>query len=130
DESSKYRITSFFDALNRDKLEQGKDLFYKMSRKPEGYIKKILKEDSSYSSPYEIDVKGFESPLEIAMAIDYQNYLQNDILIKVDRATMAYSLEGREPFLDHRIVEFAAQLPISYKYDGITSKRILKDIVH
>jgi asparagine synthase (glutamine-hydrolysing) len=64
------------------------------------------------------------------MAVDYKTYLPNDILTKVDRATMSVSLEGREPLLDHRILEFAAQLPLSYKYDGITTKRILKDITH
>lgn len=130
DEFSKYRVATFFDSLNKDELEQGRSLFHKMSRKPGGYINKMLKHGCSYASPYNIDFKGFKAPLEIAMAIDYQNYLQNDILTKVDRATMAYSLEGREPFLDHRIVEFAAQLPLSYKFDGVISKKILKDIVH
>ena len=56
-------------------------------------------------------------------------YLQNDILTKVDCATMSVSIEGREPFLDHRIIEFVAQLPSKYKY-GHTQKMILKDIVH
>jgi len=72
----------------------------------------------------------FNDSLSVAMAIDYKNYLQNDILTKVDRATMSASLEGREPFVDHRILEFSAQLPIEYKFDGIQTKRILKDIVH
>ena len=56
-------------------------------------------------------------------------YMQNAILVKVDRATMSVSLEGREPFLDHRIIEFAAQLPSNFKF-GHTQKMILKDIVH
>ena len=43
---------------------------------------------------------------------------------------MSVSLEGREPLLDHRLVEFTASLPFSYKYNGITGKRILKDIAH
>jgi asparagine synthase (glutamine-hydrolysing) len=55
--------------------------------------------------------------------------LQNDILVKVDRATMSVGLEGREPFLDHRIIQYVAQLPISFKLDG-QQKRILKDIVY
>ena len=67
--------------------------------------------------------------LSIAMAIDYKMYLQNDILTKIDRATMSVSLEGREPFLDHRIIEYVAQLPVEYKFD-YSQKRILKDIVH
>ena len=63
-------------------------------------------------------------------AIDYQTYLVDDILQKVDRSTMAVSLEGREPFLDHRIIEFAARLPDSYKYHDGIKKRILRDITY
>ena len=72
----------------------------------------------------------FHSPLAFMMAVDYQTYMLDDILQKVDRATMSQSLEGREPMLDHRIVEFAAQLPDSYKYNDGVKKRILRDIVH
>lgn len=62
--------------------------------------------------------------------LDYKTYMVDDILQKVDRATMAVSLEGREPLLDHRIIEWAAQLPSDFKlYNGI-SKRILRDITH
>ena len=74
--------------------------------------------------------KEFTSPLSFMMGIDFQTYLLDDILQKVDRATMSQSLEGREPMLDHRILEFAAQLPDEYKYHNGVKKRILKDIVH
>ena len=43
---------------------------------------------------------------------------------------MSYSMEGREPLLDHRLTEYVARLPLNFKYDGITPKKILKDIVH
>ena len=81
------------------------------------------------NTAYDGDFKHFKDSLSIYLAIDYIMYLQNDILAKVDRATMSVSLEGREPFLDHRIIEFAAQLPSDFKF-GQTSKMILKDIVH
>ncbi len=64
------------------------------------------------------------------LAVEYKTYLTDDILQKVDRATMSASLEGREPFLDHRLVEWLAVLPAAFKYDGHTSKKLLKDIVH
>ena len=64
------------------------------------------------------------------MGLDYQTYLKDDILTKVDRATMSVGLEGREPLLDHRLAEFAARIPLAYKYDGITTKRILRKVVH
>ena len=70
------------------------------------------------------------SALAYMMAIDYQTYLLDDILQKVDRATMSVSLEGREPFLDHRIIEYAAQLPDEYKYHEGVKKRILRDITY
>ncbi len=61
---------------------------------------------------------------------DYIQYMQDDILVKVDRASMTSSLEGRNPLLDSRIVEFVAQLPDEYKYYNGLRKRILKDIVY
>ncbi len=70
------------------------------------------------------------SILSYMMAIDYQTYLLDDILQKVDRAGMSVSLEGREPFLDQRIIEWAAQLPLEYKYNKGNKKFILKQIVH
>ena len=70
------------------------------------------------------------SDLAFIMAMDYQTYLNDDILQKVDRAGMSVSLEGREPFLDQRIIEWAAQLPMDFKYHNGSKKFILKEIVH
>ncbi len=70
------------------------------------------------------------SPLSYMMAVDYQTYLPDDILTKVDRATMRFSLEGREPFLDHKVIEWAAKLPDDFKYQNGVKKYILREIVH
>lgn len=61
-----------------------------------------------------------------AMLADTQNYLCGDILVKVDRATMAASLESRAPFLDHRVLELAASLPSAHLFDGDQGKRVLR----
>jgi asparagine synthase (glutamine-hydrolysing) len=70
------------------------------------------------------------SPLATMLLNDSINYLPNDILHKVDRATMAVGLEGREPFLDHELFEFLAQVPDHYKCDGKDTKILLKHIAH
>ncbi len=61
--------------------------------------------------------------------LDQLNYLPDDILYKCDRMSMAHSLEVRPPFLDHRVVEFAARLPLSMKIRGRNLKFILRDLM-
>lgn len=63
------------------------------------------------------------------LAFDQRYYLADDILQKVDRMSMAHSLEVRPPFLDHRIVEFAARLPERMKIDGRQHKVVLKQLM-
>ncbi|MDQ3536095.1 MAG: asparagine synthase C-terminal domain-containing protein, partial [Bacteroidota bacterium] len=74
--------------------------------------------------------KSYNDNLNSILAVDYNTYLLDDILTKIDRATMSVSLEGREPLLDHRIIEFVARLPSFYKHNNNTPKIILKNIVH
>jgi asparagine synthase (glutamine-hydrolysing) len=67
--------------------------------------------------------------LDRMAVIDLLTYLPDDILTKVDRATMAVSLEARCPILDHRVVEFALRLPREYKTAGANTKIILKNVL-
>lgn len=62
-----------------------------------------------------------------ALMADTFNYLPNDLLVKVDIASMAVSLEARSPFLDHHVMEFAASLPARLKLRGLTTKYLLKN---
>ncbi len=57
---------------------------------------------------------------------DYEQYLEPDVLVKVDRATMAHSIEARSPFLDHRVTAFAARIPTQEKVDSQQTKKLLR----
>jgi asparagine synthase (glutamine-hydrolysing) len=65
--------------------------------------------------------------LDRTLYTDSTNYLPGDLLVKADRMTMAHSLEGRSPFLDHKLIEWAARLPEHQKLQGSNHKRILKE---
>ena len=67
-----------------------------------------------------------DDPLSLIQYLDYQTYLPGDINTKVDRASMAHSLETREPLMDHELVEWAARLPSQLKLAGGEGKLVLK----
>jgi len=127
----KHKLESVVYSANEDQVKQLLRLGRFASSLPRLYEENLfLSSINKYSTIYDNDFSGFSSPLEIFLAIDYELYLQNDILTKVDRASMSVSLESREPLVDHRLAEFAAQLPLDYKYSGKGGKIILKDIAH
>ncbi|MHC3994923.1 asparagine synthase (glutamine-hydrolyzing) [Thiomicrolovo sp. ZZH C-3] len=70
------------------------------------------------------------APLERMMAVDFQTFMVDDVLTKVDRATMSVSLEGREPLLDHKVAEFIARVPIALKYKDDSGKYLLKKVLY
>jgi asparagine synthase (glutamine-hydrolysing) len=87
----------------------------------------VLKEPA----PHALDPGGLELPkglVERAQTLDFHTYLADDLLVKLDRATMLVSLEGRVPFLDHRVVETMADLPTAHKLRLLDAKRVLKRV--
>ena len=67
--------------------------------------------------------------VDALLLTDQMTYLPNDLLVKVDIATMAVSLEARSPFLDHHVIEFAASLPQNLKLRRLTGKYLLKKVL-
>ncbi len=67
------------------------------------------------------------SPLARLLYLNYRTYLPEDLLVKMDRMTMAHGLEARSPFLDTALTEFAGSLPDSLKLRGFTTKRVLRE---
>ena len=67
--------------------------------------------------------------VDASLLADLMTYLPNDLLVKVDIATMAVSLEARSPFLDHQVIEFAASLPENLKLRRLTTKYLLKRVL-
>jgi len=84
---------------------------------------------SPLAEPPEPELPPARSPVDALLALDLTGYLADDLLPKLDRATMAASLEGRAPYLDHRLVELACRLPVGLKLRGFATKRVLRRAV-
>jgi asparagine synthase (glutamine-hydrolysing) len=82
------------------------------------------------SDSFDLTVGGGASDAERMMYCDAVSYLPDDILCKVDRASMAVSLEVHAPFLDHRVAAVAARIPVEMKIRGNSGKHILKALLY
>lgn len=90
-------------------------------------IKAALRNHNTYEDIFDyISESRLTKDLERILYLSMKLYLQDDILVKVDRASMANSLEVRCPLLDHEFVEFVCSLPMVYKLNGLTTKYLLK----
>ena len=83
---------------------------------------------ASFLEPWFVKANG-AGVIDATLLADTMTYLPNDLLVKVDIASMAVSLEARSPFLDHHVIEFAASLPEKYKLRGRTTKYLLKRVL-
>ena len=78
----------------------------------------------AYAVPFQL----LSGILDATLLTDQMTYLPNDLLVKVDIASMAHSLEARSPFLDHKVIEFAASLPENLKMNRFRAKYLLKKV--
>jgi asparagine synthase (glutamine-hydrolysing) len=100
---------------------------------------------SKWEDPAALVIDGWEPPTPVntpcdafkvlsvghlMMALDTATYLPDDVLVKVDRAAMATSLETRVPLLDHRVIELAWSMPLTMKISGGISKRVLRSLLY
>lgn len=123
----KEKIEKFFEMLDRDSsLERYLQLNRIWGRRE---IATLLGPYSinDHRSLFDSEIGG--NFLNILAAYDTKYYLPDDILMKLDRATMSFSIEGRDPFLDHRIIEFSARVPLEMKIKDGKGKYILRHIL-
>ena len=92
-------------------------------------LKKLLGFELDFEKKTYFEMGENVHPMQGMMLWDYFNYLPDDILVKVDRATMHNSIEGREPMLDNKIIEYVLSIPFEYKYKNGESKYILKKLL-
>ena len=127
-----FRAKTTFQALARSSVEA---YFHSMSILS-NEMRRLL-----YSNAFKVELAGYnavevfhrhaasagtDDALGLVQYLDLKTYLVGDINTKVDRASMAHSLEVREPLMDHPLVEWLASLPSSFKIKGMESKRLLK----
>lgn len=96
-----------------------------------GFGSFLLKnKNTSWLKEFSLFKKLSNDPLQRAADLNIKLWLENDSNVKVDRASMAYGVEVRSPFLDYRVIEFARTLPVSYRFHNGKRKRILRDILN
>ena len=93
-------------------------------------VNRLLKIKNSKDIYKNFSMNAKENFLNEMMRVDYKTFMSDDVLTKVDRATMAYSLEGREPLLDHRIIEYMARVPVELKYKNSQPKYLARQILY
>lgn len=128
-----FRAKTTFQALGRSSLEA---YFHTIS------ILKTEQRSAIFSDKFKQQLNGYNAievfnrhaaqcpsndPLALIEYLDIKTYLVGDILTKVDRASMAHSLEVRGPFLDHKFIEFISSVPSRFKIKGLVGKYILKN---
>jgi asparagine synthase (glutamine-hydrolysing) len=140
-------IKSVMSAVPSPRWKRAAHLFEKT--RSEKLRRHIFSQEQYFYSDYELRDQGFIAPdyyfdwvyddfrnlrilseAERQALFDFQFYLRDDLLVKVDRSSMYYGLECRCPLLDHRLVEFAYNLPESFRKTNLTTKYLLRKVLY
>ena len=129
----KYQATNIQDKFMKFKRAMGSKSLSEMFCNASSYVdsndvSRFLKIKLNTFNKFEFD--GILSFMDNMMLTDYKSFMVDDVLTKVDRATMSVSLEGREPLLDHRIIEFMARVPLDIKYKNKQAKYLARQILY
>jgi len=124
------RLASSLGLSDRDRYARGMELFTPAQR-TRLYSRDLEDRLSGEPEPRLIETTWdhgtADDLINRMLEVDVNTYLPDDLLVKVDIASMAYSLEARSPLLDHRLMEFAAGLPGSMKIHGAERKVVMRD---
>ncbi len=122
------KYSKFKRAVNADSLG---DMFLQASSyvdsKDVSRFLKVMKDQKLYEG---FSMNENQPFMDEMMRVDYRSFMVDDVLTKVDRATMSVSLEGREPLLDHRIIEYMARVPVALKYKNSQGKYLARQILY
>ncbi|MEA1954185.1 MAG: asparagine synthase (glutamine-hydrolyzing) [Campylobacterota bacterium] len=122
------KYSKFRRSIHADSLE---DMFLQASSyvdvKEVSKFLKVLRDQKQYNN-FSMNKK--REFIDEMMRVDYKTFMVDDVLTKVDRAAMSVSLEGREPLLDHRIVEYMARVPVALKYKNGQGKYLAREILY
>ena len=124
--SSNYRMKKIADGLKIDNLEE----LFLYSNRLLDFEKLFHQKNILCQDEYKKYLYSQKELFERISDYDIKTYMNGDIFTKVDRATMAYSLEARTPLVDYRVVEYSQKIPFKYKYKNGSGKNILKDILY
>lgn len=118
-----YKFSEILDSSSQEKL------YYNLVSQWRGSLPLVKYEEPDLFDSYFNALPRLKNFSEAMMAVDTVSYLPDDILVKVDRAAMATSLETRIPFLDERVIEFSQNLPYELKVQKGQGKWIIKELL-
>ena len=122
------KYSKFKRAINADSPEE---MFLNASSYVDGReIDRFLNVKREQELYRNFSMNGQRALMDEMMRVDYKSFMVDDVLTKVDRATMSVSLEGREPLLDHRIIEYMARVPVALKYKNNQGKYLARQILY